>query len=124
HSRYEAGTSMYIGHMVWMLEGRLDRAAFQRAWQQVADRYVVFRTAILSTGLNEPLQIVRRHVQLTWNVADWRGRSPDEQEADLAAFLAEDYDRGFDLAQAPLVRLALFQTAADTYQFVWTHHHL
>src|SRR5439155_21607807 len=48
HSRYQAGASMYIGQFVWMLEGALDCAAFQRAWQQVADRHAVFRTAILS----------------------------------------------------------------------------
>jgi amino acid adenylation domain-containing protein len=39
-------------------------------------------------------------------------------------FLHEDRARGFDLLEAPLMRVALLKTADDAWRCVWTHHHL
>ena len=38
--------------------------------------------------------------------------------------MQSDRDRGFELSQAPLMRLALIRLADDTYQFVRSHHHI
>src|SRR5205085_7368009 len=46
------------------------------------------------------------------------------QDERLRAFLKADRRQDFTLTQAPLLRLALLQTADDTHHFVWTHHHL
>src|SRR6266446_8140276 len=50
--------------------------------------------------------------------------SATEQERQLETFLAEDRAQGFDLSKAPLTRLTLLQLAKDTYQCVWSLHHL
>jgi amino acid adenylation domain-containing protein/non-ribosomal peptide synthase protein (TIGR01720 family) len=121
---YEAGSGIYIGQLVYTFQGDMDVAAFQRAWQQVTEQHPVFRSAFLWEGLDEPLQMVYRRIRLPWQVDDWRGLSPEEQSAGLAAFLTNDRRRGFVVSQAPLVRLALFQIAADIYQFIWSQHHL
>ena len=44
--------------------------------------------------------------------------------ARLAAYLEADRAAGFDLARAPLMRLALFRMGEAEHQLVWTHHHL
>ncbi len=124
HTLYEQRSGIYFEQMTGQLAGRLDIAAFQRAWQQVADRHAIFRTAFAWSGLNEPLQIVRERVGVPWLVEDWRSAEPAAQAAQLAAFLRTDAERGVDLGQAPLMRLALFQIAAANYYFVWSHHHL
>ena len=50
--------------------------------------------------------------------------SPAKQQDRFDAFLEEDRKKGFDLAQAPLMRVALIRTADDVYRFVWSHHHI
>ena len=42
----------------------------------------------------------------------------------LAAWLAADRARGFDLARPPLLRAALLRTGEDRHRFVWSFHHL
>ncbi len=103
------------------LRGPLDVDAFQRTWQTVVNRHPALRTAF---DPDQPVQRVRPAVHLEWEVQDWRAHSAAEQQASLQAFLAADRARGFDLAQAPLLRLALFRLGVDACQFVWSHHHL
>ncbi|HYY15781.1 MAG TPA: condensation domain-containing protein, partial [Gammaproteobacteria bacterium] len=55
---------------------------------------------------------------------DWRDLAALEQEERLEAYLKADRRRGFQLSKAPLMRLALFQVAEDTYHFVLSFHHL
>ncbi|HYO99132.1 MAG TPA: amino acid adenylation domain-containing protein, partial [Pyrinomonadaceae bacterium] len=67
---------------------------------------------------------VRRSVRLPFAQEDWRALPAAEQDARLRAYLTADLRRGFDLSKAPLMRIALLQFSADTYQFVWSYHHL
>jgi hypothetical protein len=124
HTLYEGEPGVYVTQTVHIFRGDLDVPAFQRAWQQVVDRHPVLRTAFLWEGLEVPLQVVRQKVRLPWQVEDWRNLDREEQDARLATFLAEDRSRGFNLSKAPLMRLALFQVDDETYQCVWTQHHI
>jgi len=106
------------------LQGNLDIPAFVRAWQRVVDRHSILRTAFMSEGLDKPLQVVHREVKLVLEEQDWRGLSPSEQQRRLDAFLQTDRKRSFDLSQPPLMRLALLRMAEDSYEFLWTQHHI
>jgi amino acid adenylation domain-containing protein len=101
----------------------VDLAAFRKAWQTVVDRHAILRTGIQWQGLEEPLQFVRREVEVPFVYEDWRDLPADVQRTRLASFLEEDRRNGFDLTRAPLMRLALFQMS-DGAHFVWTQHHL
>jgi len=124
HSLYAPETGVYFEQSSYTLRGDLNIPAFERAWQRVIDRHPVLRTAFVWEGLDEPLQVVHRRVELPLEKQDWRGLSEDEQETRLEAFLQADRERGFDLGKAPLIRLTLIRTADDVYHFVWSHHHL
>jgi len=82
------------------------------------------RTAFNWKLRDEPFQIVYRHAELPWKQHDWRKVPAVEQERQLEAFLGEERAHGFELSKAPLMRLTLVQLAEDTYQFVWSLHHL
>ncbi|HEX6288077.1 MAG TPA: non-ribosomal peptide synthase/polyketide synthase, partial [Herpetosiphonaceae bacterium] len=124
HTVAEGGSGVYVEQLTCVLEGSLDRAAFQHAWATVVEHHPVFRTAFVWEGLDAPLQIVRQRAEVRWTNEDWRGLSPDVQEVQLTAYLDADRRRGFALDVAPLLRLALFRIGADRYAFVWSHHHL
>lgn len=106
------------------VQGLVDTQALRRAWQSVIARHPVLRTAFVWEGLKQPLQIVRQQVELPWNEHDLRGLTPAEQDHRRAELLAKERECGFDLSQAPLIRLTLLRTAEDSYFFVWTCHHL
>ena len=88
------------------------------------DRHGILRTGFVWQGLKEPVQVVHRQVPLPWVDEDWRGLQVSEQEQRLEAFLGEDRRQRFDLGRPPLMRMALFQAAEQTWHFVWSHHHL
>jgi non-ribosomal peptide synthase protein (TIGR01720 family) len=124
HTMNHPQQGMYFEQFSFLLRGELEIDAFHRAWQIALERHSILRTAFLWEGLDEPLQVVRKQVGLPWNQEDWRSLSQLEQEKRIQMYLQSDRERGFDLAKAPLLRLALFQLDNQTYQFTWSHHHL
>ena len=77
----------------------------------VMARHPVLRTRIVWEGLEHPLQLVQKSVELPWAEEDWRDSPADEHQARLSDFLDEDRARGLELAQAPLMRLTLLRVA-------------
>ena len=117
-------SEIYFEHLTAELDGSLDTVAFTRAWQAVVDRHPVLRTAFAWEGLERPLQVVRRGVELPWTEEDWTGMEPAEVPERLAAWLAADRARPFDLARPPLMRAALIRLGERRHRFVWSFHHL
>ncbi|MBV9791503.1 MAG: amino acid adenylation domain-containing protein, partial [Chloroflexi bacterium] len=108
----------------WNLQGTIDQDAFTRAWQEVLDRHPILRTACYWEDLEEPLQVVQRGVTVPLSRHDWQSLTPAEQQEKLESHLADDRRRGFDLSQAPLLRLDLIALAPDNHQLVLSCHHL
>jgi amino acid adenylation domain-containing protein/non-ribosomal peptide synthase protein (TIGR01720 family) len=117
-------SDLYFQQLIAELAGPLDTGAFARAWQAVVDRHPALRTAFAWEGLKWPLQVVRRGPRLPWTEEDWRQVPRPEVPERLAAWLAADRARAFDLARPPLMRAALLRTGEDRYRFVWSFHHL
>ncbi len=124
HSLYSAGADVYFEQLTAELEGPLDVAAFVAAWQQVVERHPVLRTGFLWRGVERPLQLVRRAVELPWTLEDWGGLPPADLETRWRDLLAADRSRGFDLERPPLMRLALVRTGEDRHRLIWSSHHL
>lgn len=124
HSLYAPDSGIYFVQFCCLLEGALDRSAFATAWQQAIARHPVLRTSFHWEEIEKSLQVVHRQGQVPLEQQDWRNLSPDEQQKQREAFLKTDRNRGFDLAQAPLMRLTLIRLAQETYLFIWSKHHL
>jgi amino acid adenylation domain-containing protein/non-ribosomal peptide synthase protein (TIGR01720 family) len=124
HTLQEPSSGVYVEQMTFRLSGGVHVDALKTAWQQVIAHHPILRTAFAWEGLERPVQIVRLQVDLPWIAEDWRDRTPDAQEQRLSSLLAEDRIRGFDVTQAPLLRLALLRLGDDIYQVVFSYHHL
>ncbi len=124
HTLYEPHSGVYFEQLNYALTGALDVAAFEQAWLRVVEWHPVLRTLFVWERLDKPLQVVRRRVKLPWQQLDWRGLTSFEQQERLAAFLAADQAQGFNLSQAPLMRVAVIQMAENAYQCIWSYHHL
>ena len=122
HTLYEQAAGEYVNQLRVDVQG-IDPERFRAAWQATVDAQDILRSGFVWQGaVQEPIQIVHKQVQLPFRVLDWRERS------DLAQALSEladaERDQGFDLSQAPLLRLVLAQTADNAWHLVYTHHHI
>lgn len=124
HTLHEPEANVYTEQLTLTLQGILQVPTFQRAWNTIVDRHTILRSSFIWEGVDEPLQIVRKQVQLAWVIEDWQHLSPTEQKQRLSDFQAADRAKGIDLTRTPLLRLALFQIAPETHWLVWTHHHI
>ncbi|MFF9179381.1 condensation domain-containing protein, partial [Streptomyces sp. NPDC014793] len=115
-------TRPYMVQMTEEVEGPFDETLFGTAWQQLVDRHSILRSAFVWEGVSEPVQVVQRRASLPFEVRDLRGLSGQEER--LRAFLAEDWDRGFDLSRAPLVRVTVLPTGEERRIVVWSFHHI
>ncbi|MFF7651508.1 non-ribosomal peptide synthase/polyketide synthase [Streptomyces sp. NPDC007983] len=114
----------YFDQIALRIGGIADPDAFAAAWQRVVDRTPVLRSEVRWEGLEEPVQVVRRHAVLPTARHDWRELRPDGQQAALERLLAEDRAAGMELTAAPLTRIAVARLTDDEIMLVWTSHHL
>jgi amino acid adenylation domain-containing protein len=113
---------IYLNQERYELRGRLDVAAFEEAYRALTERHQVLRTSVVLSSKRGPLQVVHRNLELPWVVYDWRALPPSEAAARMEALLRDDYERGFDIASAPLMRATLVRLEDDLYEFVSTFH--
>lgn len=114
---------VYIGQIVSRLSRDIDIRAFEQAWRRIVERHAVLRTSFLWEGLDEPRQRVSDHIDLSIEMQDWTNVHSEDEQRELAVYLAKDRNRGVDLNRPPLMRLALLELAGGEHLFIWTHHH-
>ncbi len=124
HTLRDPGSGVYCVQLGCTLAGSLDIEQFEAAWRWIIERYPVLRTAFVWEGVETPVQVVTRKFEVPLRVEDWRHLPPAAREAALNDYLTQDRQTGFELGQAPLMRLALFRLSADRVRFVWSHSHL
>ncbi len=120
HSLYHRdGPDVYITQLVLDLTGPLDAAALRRSARALLVRHPHLGAAFWTEGLDRPVQVVPREVELPWEEADFSD-DPDGAEG----YLAADRERRFDLATPPLLRAALLRLAPDRHRLMLTVHHI
>ncbi len=118
------GTGVDIEQIVVSFDGEvIDADAMRTAWQAAVDRHASLRTRFVGTGLDDPVQSVEARMDLPFDIEDWRGVPAATHDAKLEALLAAWRMDGFDLARAPLTRLALLRTGDAAWRMVWMVHH-
>ncbi|MGC7837348.1 condensation domain-containing protein, partial [Pseudomonas wayambapalatensis] len=122
HSLYEQASGDYVNQMRVDIDG-LDPLRFRDAWQATLLNHDILRTGFLwQGGLSQPLQVVARQVEVPFALHDWQGRA--DQAGALDALALAERAQGFDLEQAPLLRVQLIATAPGRHHLLLTHHHI
>lgn len=124
HSIYESETGVYFEQLTTTLEGDLIIDAFKKAWQQVLNRHSILRTSFVWKRLDKTLQVVHKEVTIPFEELDWSDATESEFESRLENYLEENRKKGFKLSEAPLMRLAVIRRGEQSFQLVWSHHHL
>jgi non-ribosomal peptide synthase protein (TIGR01720 family) len=115
----------FVNQLIFDIEGELDLPRLQHAWETLPHRHDVFRTAFVvpRQGGIAQLQMAPETVTLPFFYEDLAALPPTEQEAVIAQFTGADRGRGFDMAQAPLSRVAVWRLTPGCHRVLWTTHH-
>jgi bacitracin synthase 3 len=111
---------VYFEENSYRLKGNIDLPALEKSYQMLVARYGVLRTVFTEKYNSRLLQVIRKEVAPGFRILDAIG---DEQFS-LAAFRESDRLAGFDLRNGPMMRLTVVLLGEDTYEFIWSHHHI
>ncbi len=103
---------------------QLNIQAVERSLNELIKRYDVLRTLFLFKGYERPLQLVLRENKADFTYKDIREEGGNEMHQVLASYITADQRRGFNVGEEVPMRLSVYRTAASTYTFVWSYHHL
>ncbi|HEY1297823.1 MAG TPA: amino acid adenylation domain-containing protein, partial [Chloroflexota bacterium] len=118
------GVPLYVQQFALELDGPLDQVALERAWHSLLERHTALRTSFAMDDSGAPRQRVHPSVAMPFRFEDWRNLSLDERLERWHAAKADDLRKGFDLANPPLMRCAVFQLEDSRHALLWTTHHL
>jgi len=124
YSLYAPRSKAYFEQVCYSYRGPLQVHAFAEAWQQVVNRHAILRTSFSWSDSEHLVQIVKPRVEMPFEDHDWRAYSASQQQERLEQFLHDDSERGFDLATAPLLRVAVMRTHDEAYWIVVSNHHI
>ncbi|MEU4558324.1 amino acid adenylation domain-containing protein [Actinoplanes sp. NPDC023936] len=114
----------YLVQRIDTLCGPIDVPLLRRCWAGLARRYAMLRTAFVTDGLDEPLQVVHRDVELPSRYEDWRSLSTPERDDRLAEFLREDQRIGCTPDDPAGIRLFLARVGDEAYRTVFSFSYL
>jgi surfactin family lipopeptide synthetase C len=124
HTLVSPGSGVYLEQVSMTMRGRLDVAAYRRAWQDIVDRHTILRTSFHWDGVAKPLQVVHAQAAFDIEVLDWRGSGDPERERRYAELASADRVQSFDYAHAPLMRGRLIRWDETDWEFFWSFSHL
>lgn len=124
HSVSAPEAGLYMPQTAIRLSGPVDSQALRAAWQAAVNRHPVLRSAFYWEERDQPFQIVFRSATLPWTELDWSDSDGDDYQTRLAALLADNRQRPFDLKRPPLLRIQFIRTGAERSVLVVCFHHI
>ncbi|MET0356501.1 MAG: condensation domain-containing protein, partial [Cellvibrio sp.] len=124
HTLLQPHSGIYLMQQRYSWDGLLNRTAMKTTWQLLLQRHPILRTGFLWQGDTEPLQCVYRATDPAFEWYDWREFSEQAQERKMDEVLAEERQRGFNMAKAPLTFLRIFHLGERRFSIVRSFHHI
>ncbi|WP_343745933.1 non-ribosomal peptide synthase/polyketide synthase [Chitinophaga sp.] len=123
HSLYAAEAGTYTEQMTVDIDD-LQVDAFVKSWDLLLEKHTILRTAFYYDRFSIPVQCVYKKVKLPVEILDYTAFDQDEQRRLYQELLTTDLRRGFDFAEAPLMRLTLVRLHGNNFRMLWTSHHI
>ncbi|MFF3750435.1 amino acid adenylation domain-containing protein [Streptomyces sp. NPDC002018] len=118
------GPDVYTVQAVLALDGPVDGARLRAAWEALVARHAALRACFRHVSGAQMVQVIAREVTLPWREEDVSALPGEEARAAADRVAGEELARRFDLAAAPLLRIALVKLAEDRHWMTVTSHHV
>ncbi len=114
----------YFDQMGFIIKGEINRSFLENSFNTIIGRYDIFRTVFIYERLQLPLQVVLKERKAKIGYKDISHLSKDEQELYIEEFKRKNRQKGVDLARDILVAISLFKTSENSWELVWSFHHI
>src|SRR2546429_1980057 len=118
---HSQASGLYVEQLNLGMDGALQLPALIESWEQMLAAHPILRTSFV--GQEALAQAIWQRVPLPLTVIDVTSLEQEEQEQQVRASQQADARRGFDIQQAPLLRLTVFRLGSQHHQFLWSFHH-
>ena len=105
------------------LEGDLNLALWQRAWDFVIQKNEMLRVVFRWKGIDKPVQVILRNHQVLIQFYDYSEQEKSKRSSCLAAIKRIDLDTRFNIEKETL-RLAICKFSDNEYTMIISHHHI
>ncbi len=125
HTMYASTTpDVYTVQNIVVLEGVLDAGRLRTAAQALLLRHANLRASVHHEGLERPVQVIPRAVELTWREIDLSAMPDQAQQARRAELLAADRTERFMPSTGLPMRWTLLKLSRERHVLVLTNHHI
>jgi thioesterase domain-containing protein/non-ribosomal peptide synthetase component F len=120
--RMKPGNPTWSVPVRFRLQGPLDPALLERAFNQIIQRHEVLRTTFTVVE-GQPAQVVKPSLEIKVPVVDLRHFAKPERDAEVDRLSFNEARWRFDLAVGPLFRVTLLRVEDNEHVMLVTPHH-
>uniref|UniRef100_UPI0004916139 non-ribosomal peptide synthetase n=1 Tax=Tenacibaculum ovolyticum TaxID=104270 RepID=UPI0004916139 len=124
HTIRDKNLEAYFIQLSYSVSGKIDIEIFSESIDVLSKRHDIFRTAFVYESTERPIQVVLRNRKIALNILDKTTLHPSDYKNFIETFKDADVKKGFDLVKEPLVRLSIIKKGDDSYDFLWSFHHI
>ena len=98
----------------------------KNSYELLIQRHDILRTEFSSEYTSDLVQIVRKHLDSSFTYIDLttKGLSQKQILKYVEEYKKEDRELGFQLNSRSQIRLSLINLGNNTYEFIWSNHHI
>jgi non-ribosomal peptide synthetase component F/thioesterase domain-containing protein/NRPS condensation-like uncharacterized protein len=119
--RQKPGDSVYNCAFRWLLNGSLDVAAVETAFNAIVARHEILRATFSEIGV-DPVQLIAPSIVLRMAQDDVSNVPTSERERELERICGDEATRGFDVGAGPLIRVRLVRVEEQQHYLLVTLH--
>lgn len=117
-------SDVYVSYISIDISGSVEPDRLRTAWQSVVNRHGSLRASFQWEGLDEPLAVIRRAVDIPWELCDWSEFSDAEHTERYLQLQRDQRQVSISPSAYSLQRFNLVKLASDNWKLLWSIHHL
>ncbi|MEK5097378.1 amino acid adenylation domain-containing protein [Bacillus sp. FSL W8-0848] len=124
HALEDQTSSAYFQQIVIGLKGNVNEDMLEESFHELVKRHEILRASFEYDIAEEPRQVIVSDRKIDFEYRDLQETEDAQKQLLLEKYVKEDKEKGFDLSGGSLMRVCLIRTDEDSYQLIWSHHHI
>ena len=124
HCLESSQSDVYVSYISVDIRGPVEPSRLKASWQSVVQRHGSLRASFQWEGLDEPLAVIRRSLDIQWNFHDWSELASTESNERLVHLQRDERRQPIRPSAESLQRFNLIRLSPDSWKLLWSVHHL